>query len=403
MVTNSNLAAVKHSNTANTASETGECKVAVIWIDWYAYHVARFQGLMRHSCLAGSVAGVELVGGVGVHAGLKFREEIPSYLPVHTLLPAGNWTNANKWQLARSVWQHLNRLNPSVVLVPGYYTLPALAAAVWAKWKGKKSVLMTESTEHDHSRVWWRETIKKTLILSLFDWAVAGGLPHRRYLQQLGFPMNRVARFYDVVDNSFFAECCRDLRHSHQARDFDLPNDYFLYVGRIAAEKGIDLLLNGYTTYRQAGGTASLVLVGDGPRLQEVKSLAAKTPYSADIYFPGLKSTSELPKYYAFASAFVLASKREPWGLVVNEAMASGLPVIISNRCGCAEDLVVDADNGFTFDPFKDGRLADCLIRFGKLSAGERQTMASHSSKLIAQFSPDAFAAEIQKIVEAQA
>ena len=137
--------------------KSAACQVVVIWIDWYAYHVARFQGLLRHPELAGRVVGLELVGGVGVHAGLKFREEIPASLPVQTLLPGGNWKEAGKWQLARAVWQRLNRLSPSLVLVPGYYTVPAIAAAIWAKFKGKKSVLMTESTEHDHARVWWRE------------------------------------------------------------------------------------------------------------------------------------------------------------------------------------------------------------------------------------------------------
>jgi 1,2-diacylglycerol 3-alpha-glucosyltransferase len=378
------------------------CKVAVIWIDWYAYHVARFSGLQRNQDLAGKVAGIEMVGGVGVHVGLKFREALPGDLPIRTLLPESSWGNAGKWQLARLVWQRLNLLNPAVVLVPGYYTLPALAAAAWAKLKGKKAILMTESTAHDHTRVWWREAIKKMMVLNLFDWAVTGGTAHRRYLQQLGFREDRVAQFYDVVDNSFFHDCCQDLRSLYRAAEFDLPSEYFLYVGRIASEKNVDSLLAAYLTYRQSGGTWALVMVGDGPQLKELQAKAAATPYAREIYFPGLKGTSELPKYYAFASAFVLASTREPWGLVVNEAMAAGLPVIVSDRCGCVEDLVVNGENGFVFDPSDVSSLAESLTKVSGLSKSERQKMGRRSYQIVSQFTPDAWASEIARIVKSQ-
>ena len=377
------------------------CKVAVLWIDWYAYHVARFQGLVDHPELSGQVVGIEMVGGVGVHAGLRFRQEIPSSLPVQTLLAGSGWKEAGKWSLARLIWRCLNELNPSVVLVPGYYTVPALAAAIWARLKGKKPVLMTESTEHDHARAWWRESVKALLIRSLFDWAVAGGAPHRRYLQQLKFPSGRVAGFYDVVNNRFFQESCRHLRSTHRPADFQLPDHYFLYVGRIAPEKSTDLLLTEYIQYRVSGGTASLVLVGDGPQMKAIRDLASKIIYASDIYFPGLKNTSELPVYYAFAAAFVIASTREPWGLVVNEAMACGLPVIVSSRCGCVEDLVRHTENGFIFDPSEAGSLAESLTRFSSLSTEKREAMGKRSCELISAFSPGAWAEEINRIVKA--
>jgi 1,2-diacylglycerol 3-alpha-glucosyltransferase len=391
--------ATTENSASPAAGAAAMCKVAVIWIDWYAYHVARFQGLLRNSELAGKVAGIELVGGIGVHAGLKFLQELPAELLVHTLQPHSSWNSAGKWRLARALWRHLNRLNPSVVLVPGYYTLPALAAAAWAKLNGKQSVLMTESTAHDHARIWWRERIKQLVVLSLFDWAVAGGTAHRRYLEQIGFPSKYVARFYDVVDNSFFHDCCHMLRNSHLPSDLGLPREYFLYVGRIAPEKNIESLVRAYLKYRASGGEWALVLVGDGPQLKEIRALAAASPYAADIHFPGLKSTSELPHYYAFASAFVLPSTREPWGLVVNEAMAAGLPVIVSKRCGCVEDLVVEGENGVTFDPEDADALSECLMRMGRLSSEARQEMGRRSYEIVSSYSPDAWASEIARIV----
>jgi 1,2-diacylglycerol 3-alpha-glucosyltransferase len=396
------VAKAQSRESANAGDQSAAtCQAVVIWIDWYAYHIARFQGLLANRELAGRVSGIELVGGAGVHTGLKFRESIPTSLPVQTLLPGGDWLGAGKWQLARAVWRKLNRLNPAAVFTPGYYTLPALAAAWWAKLHGKKSVLMTESTAHDHSRLWWREALKKMLLRNLFDFAIAGGKPHKRYLQQLGFPSDRVASFYDVVDNSFFADRCREIRNFHQAVDFDLPREYFLFVGRIAVEKNVDGLIAAYMRYREAGGMWSLVLVGDGPQLNEIRAVAANSAYAKDIHFPGLRATSQLPPYYAFASAFVLASTREPWGLVVNEAMAASLPVIVSQRCGCAEDLVCEGQNGFVFDPMQPTDLVEALLRLSKLSLEARNEMGRRSWEIVSDFSPAAWANEVARIVGA--
>ena len=378
----------------------GRCRVAVIWIDWYAYHLARFAGLVDNSALAGTVTGIELVGGVGVHAGLRFREELPAGLPVETLFPQENWREAGQLRVAMKLWQALDRLQPETVLVPGYYTLPALAAALWARAHGRKSVLMTESTRSDHRRSWWKEATKGALIRALFNWAVAGGAPHARYLRDLHFPAERIARFYDVVDNEGLYLRChalqREPRHS-----YGLPGRYFLYVGRLAAEKNLGGLLDAYLWYRAAGGAWSLVLVGDGPERSELESRAASSAFSPDIHFAGHKGSAELPLYYAFAGCFVLPSTREPWGLVVNEAMACGLPVIVSDRCGCAEDLVADGENGFVFDPDADGRLASLLATVEQFTQEQWVRMGCRSLERIAEFSPQKFAEQIAWIASA--
>ncbi len=375
--------------------------VVVIWIDWYAYHLARFEALLENPELAGRVAGIEMVGGVGVHAGLKFREDLPEELPVETLFPDSSWQQVTGWKMARVLWKRLNLLNPAVVLVPGYYTAPGLAAALWGKWKRRRTVLMTESTEADHARLPLKEAVKALLIHFLFDWAVAGGSPHRRYLERLGFPASRVGRFYDVVDNEFFSERSQAIRRHSAPADFDLPEHYFLYVGRLAEEKNVRGLIDAYLEYRLAGGSWSLVLVGDGPNRKVLEGMATACGYGSDIRFEGLRSTAELPEYYAFAGCFVLPSTREPWGLVANEAMAASLPIIVSRRCGCAEDLLMEGENGCSFDPDLPGDLAGCLTAISALDEDSLLEMGGRSQEIISQFSPDAWAAEVARIAKA--
>lgn len=378
------------------------CRVAVIWIDWYPYHVARFRGLDSAPALTGRVAGIELVGGIGVHAGLKFREDLPEDLAIETLMPQTSWRDAARIELSQKLWKRLTDLNPEVVLVPGYYTLPAIIAAAWARLHRRASVLMTESTAGDHRRSWWKERIKALGIHMLFNWTVSGGAAHREYLDQLGFPRDRVRGFYDVVDNAMFAEGTRSLRENSSAAELNLPSRYFLYVGRLAPEKNVAGLLRSWLVYRERGGKWPLMLVGDGPEITSLKKTASLSAFASEVHFPGLRSSRELLPYYAFAGCFVLPSTREPWGLVVNEAMASALPVLVSNRCGCSEDLVVQGLNGFVFDPQNEPRLTAYLQTIEKMSSDDRYLMGLHSAAAISEFSPAHFGASIADIADRQ-
>ena len=400
----SNLSSVSPGSTESPITSTpgSPCRAVVLWIDWYAYHVARFEALVQHRELSDLVVGLELVGGAGVHQGLTFRQSLPSGLPVETVMPHHNWREVGQLALAQAVWRRLNELNPDCVLVPGYYTAPGLSAALWAKWHRKKSVLMTESTQGDHQRSWSKELFKGALLRSLFDWAIAGGHPHARYLQALGFPAERIGRYYDVVGNDFFYTECLALRRARVAAEFGLPSRYFLYVGRLAPEKNVDGLLEAYCDYRQGGGSWPLVIVGDGPLALTLRARAEACPFAAEIVFAGHKGHRELPPYYAFASCFILPSTREPWGLVVNEAMASGLPVIVSERCGCAEDLVVPGKNGFVFNPAVNGELSGCLSLISTLAPDHLELMGQRSHERISTYSPQNWAAEVARIVKAE-
>lgn len=391
---------IQPSQAGGAFRDRSTCRVVVLWIDWYAYHVARFRGLVENPELAGHVIGLEMVGGIGVHAGLKFRETLPEEMPVETLLPDSNWADAGQVRLAREVWKALSRHNPEAVLVPGYYTLPGLAAALWAKVHRRRSILMTESTRADHQRTWWKEAFKGWLMRSLFDWAVSGGKAHRQYLEDLRFPSDRIAGCYDVVDNRTLGRRAAHLRQ-RSAAEFGLPDKYFLYVGRLSPEKNVDGLVSAYLQYRRSGGTWSLVIVGDGPQASQLRDLATSSEFGSSVCFAGHKGSADLPPFYAFAGCFVLPSTREPWGLVVNEAMASGVPAIVSNLCGCAPDLIMEGRTGLTFSPSRPDELTSSLHLFGSFSDEHLRRMGANALDHIQAYSPDGFGAEVARILDA--
>src|SRR5262249_38238680 len=158
---------------------------------------------------------------------------------------------------------------------------------------------------------------------------------------------------YDAVDNEHFKKGAEKSRNQPTNNEPKLPQRFFLASARFVREKNLAGLINAFARYRELARTATvdggprtvdckpwdLVLLGDGPLRAELEAQLSALGLQEFVSMPGFKQYDELPPYYGKASAFVHASTIEPWGLVVNEGMASGLPVLVSNRCGCAQDL----------------------------------------------------------------
>jgi 1,2-diacylglycerol 3-alpha-glucosyltransferase len=113
------------------------------------------------------------------------------------------------------------------------------------------------------------------------------------------------------------------------------------------------------------------------------------------VYLPGFRQIDGLPRFYAQAGCFIHPALTEPWGLVVNEAMACGLPVLVSERVGCAKDLVQDGVNGFTFDPQDVGRISELMGTIASMDF-PRDQFGTASRRIVDRFSPDAFAAGLE-------
>jgi 1,2-diacylglycerol 3-alpha-glucosyltransferase len=305
--------------------------------------------------------------------------------------------------LRRAFYSALEKTNPVVVAVNGWNDFGSLAAASCCLRCGIPLVVMSESAGRDEHRTWWKEIVKQGIV-ELYSAALVGGQRHLEYLIELGMPHGRIFTGYDVVDNEHFARNAIAIRDSRFAirKKYGLPENYFLASARFIQKKNLLMLIEAYAEYRQRSevrGQESivsarhtpweLVLLGDGPLKADLCSLICDLQLNGCVHMPGFKRYDELPVYYALAKAFVHASTTEQWGLVVNEAIASGLPVIVSKRCGCVPELV--QHNGFTFDPMNREDLASRLLKMASLSDDERQSLGDASRGIAANFGPERF------------
>lgn len=305
-------------------------------------------------------------------------------------------------EVVAAIERILDRTQPEVVVAGGWSHVEALAMIRWARANRRHLVMMSESTAHDHARSALREAIKRRLV-QLADAALVGGEPQRRYAVQLGLPGERVFIGYNAVDNGYFTQAAARARAIPGLREsLGLPHAYFLASGRFIAKKNLARLIRAFAAYRAdvCSDAWDLVLVGDGPLRGELEALVASLGLSGCVHFRGFLQYDELPQLLALAAAFVHVSLSEQWGLVVNEAMAAGLPVIVSRQCGCAEDLVEDDINGWTVDALSD---SDIAARMADMMSTDLVAMGRAGQARIAEYGPPRFAAGLSAALAAVA
>jgi 1,2-diacylglycerol 3-alpha-glucosyltransferase len=181
--------------------------------------------------------------------------------------------------------------------------------------------------------------------------------------------------------------------------NLQLPARYFLFVGRLVKEKGVHELLQSYAKLdRSTREQIGLVFVGDGASRKELEQQAASVA-PGTIRFSGFAQREQLPAYYALADMAILPTYSDTWGLVVNEAMACGLPIIVSRPAGCALDLITDGWNGLVVPAQEVSALSSAMQSLAS-QPELRARMAANSRKRLVGYSPAAWANAIGEMLQ---
>jgi 1,2-diacylglycerol 3-alpha-glucosyltransferase len=370
--------------------------LAISFTNFGPYHLARLRALARRlGAVGGRLTAYETAGTERRYPWRPVRGAEP--FAWITLFAGRAVEGLPRAACARAIYEVLERDRPDAVAIAGYARPESMAAIRWARKRGRPVVLMSESQAIDHPRVWWKEAVKRRRV----RWcaaALVGGPRHRDYLVSLGLPRERIVLGYNAVDNAAFARRAEEARRDPAGRAGLPRRPFFLAVSRFVAEKNLPRLVRAFAAYRRGEAEDrawDLVLCGDGPGAREVERAVVASGVGVAIHCPGFLQVDALARWYAFAAAFVHPSLMEPWGLVVNEAAACGLPLLVSERAGCAETLVPDPPGtaGRRFDPEDEPGLCDALRWLARLPEAERAAMGRRAAEIVADWGPERFAA----------
>ncbi len=348
-----------------------------------------------------------VVYAAGTVAGRTWRVE-PKHRAVFLRglrVPGAGRVLHHDYPLTPGVVPALDDIRPDVVVVSGWSTFAAQAAIAWCRLRRVPYVLVVES--HDEGpRPGWRRKVKDTVVPPVVANAagvLVTGTLARNSMVARGAPAERVRVFANTVDvEEFGASAARlasrrpELRSTLDAQEADVV---VLSVARLAPEKGLHDLVRAVA--EAADARLLLVVAGEGGERSRLEELAHD--FGIRLVLTGDLDWERIVELYVAADVFALLSEREPWAVVVNEAAACGLPLVLSDRVGAAHDLLRDGENGTLVAA---GDVSAASGALGELAADAelRRAQGDRSRELAADWgygpSVDGFLETVREAVE---
>lgn len=302
--------------------------------------------------------------------GVEYKWDIPlldGYS--HAFLP--NWSPRRSTEpiigvFNPGIWRRIRNGRFDAVIVHGYVS-PTVWLAILAAWASGTPVLMRGESTLLYDRSAWIRLVKRVFLRAVFaavDSFLYIGTRNREFYESFGIKSDRLAFVPYSVDNESFFRL--------QAEDTDLRartraslaiaegEPVILFAGKLIERKRPMDLLQAYKAVVADHPEAHLVFVGEGADRPELEAFVRASGLTR-VHFVGFQNRTKISAYYAGADVFVLPSRHDPWGLVVNEAMCFGLPVIATGVVGCTPDLISPGENGFVYQVGDVGTLTGYL------------------------------------------
>ncbi|MGA9751486.1 MAG: glycosyltransferase family 4 protein [Acidobacteriota bacterium] len=375
-------------------SEAGS--VVILWQRFLPYHRARLLTAARRLEEAGFTLHAVEVASQDTAYG--FRDEGGPGIAATCCFKGRNYHDLMRDEVYGRVLTVLRDISPDVVFAPAAAFPEGMAAYAYRLESGGRAVLMDvawEATDHRGRAT----RFAKRAIHRNIEAAFIPAESHRGYFEALGFPRERILFGVDAVDNDAFrrwAEGARGDADGWRAR-LGLPEDFVLFVGRMLARKGVSTLLESYGEYRAGGGRCELVLVGEGPEKARLQAQAQEVP---GVHWLGQRFGEELGACLGLARVLVVPSLEEPWGLVVNEGAAAGLPLIVSDGVGARATLLKEGANGWAFPAGDAPALCACLREAEAASSERLKQMGRASQEIVGQWGLDRFADGVMQALQ---
>lgn len=299
--------------------------------------------------------------------GIDFKWDIPlldgyNYKFLKNFSPFPNVDNF--WGLINpGIWNEIKKSNFDALLINGYANLSSWIGLITG-WLTRTPILFRGETLLSKTNYWFKEKIKYLILSNLLKKVKAClpiGILSKDFYLHFGLTEDRLFMTPYTVDNDYFLQQAQFWKSKKEQikKEIGITNDspIILYSAKLIKRKRpMDLL----KAFEDISEKAMLIFVGDGA-LRQILEKHAQEKDIKNVFFLGFKNQSEISKYYAVADIFVLPSSFEPWGLVINEAMCFGLPVITTEETASSRDLVKNRENGFVYRAGDIGSLKKIL------------------------------------------
>jgi len=309
------------------------------------------------------------------------------------LLFEGAYGAIPTWQRVKALAKKAQEDKADLVILPGYERIEYWVMLAILTMRGVPRAVFCDSTANDRPRATIK-SVAKRIFFSFCQGFFCYGTRSREYLMMYGVPANRIffrcqaaALAHDYSEAWALSE-----RIARAPKSGSAP--VFLYVGRLSAEKGLDTLLQAMAAVVSVIPGAQLELVGAGALEEKLRLMVAELELQSNVSFLGSMGVKQLAERYASATAFVLPSTSEPWGLVVNEALSHGCPAVVSQVCGCVPELVVPGVTGYSFQAGSVSELHTQMLAAATQFSNIERT-AQDCLQLMQQFTPENAARQI--------
>ncbi len=294
--------------------------------------------------------------------------------------PSSNFWGQINPGVAREIWKGAY----GAIIISGWNSftnwlafLTALLRKTPVYWHGESPL------NQELLKTGWKQTMKKIVLRRVFEKSrgvLCIGLENKKFYASYGVPEEKMHFVPYAVDNANFMV----QRRKHKGRPAAL------FVGKLIPKKRVFDILEALRILKKGDMSRELLpalsLVGEGALRKEMEEYVRRNSLE-HVRFAGFQNQKELPNWYAESDIFILPSGAgETWGLVVNEAMCAGLPVVVSDMAGCAADLVRHGKNGFVFPCGNAERLAEYVRRLAE-NEEERRAFGEESKKIIREYS----------------
>ena len=361
------------------------------------YHNARYVGATKY------FEDVHVVSTVNAGAFPEFIAKSLGKYQLHRLYEGHEAyvAAAASKELVCQIKKVFEEIGPDFIAAAGWATPGSLAALEYGRDCKVPTILMSESQVDDAPRSALREVLKRRIV-SQFDAALVGGPPHAEYAKRLGIPSDKIHFGYNAVDNAYFereADAARAHGDVLRAR-YNLPERYILASARMIKKKNLSNLIAAYAVARnRLADPPELVVLGDGPERTVVEAAIRSNRVEGFVHLPGFRGYEVLPAYYALSEGFLHVSTAEQWGLVINEAMASGVPVIASRPCGAARSVIEDGVTGLLTD-VDVASISDVITRLYDMSPEARAELGLSGRDEIGRWGPERFGSGLRAAVD---